>query len=254
MHGRFTAHPDSDAATSEWLQSRPVAHRGLHDVTRPENSLGAFEAAATRGYAIELDVQLTADDRVVVFHDANTLRMTGRDLAIASTTFADVAAAGLAGSDYVAPELAEVLQIINGRVPILVELKVGPKRALLCREVAAMLARYAGDSAVQSFDPRIVGWFRKRAPDIPRGQLCTRAWGGDVPFLVGVLLAVMLSNFWTRPDFLGYDVRALPSRPLRFWQVVLHAPVLLWTVRSTQDYAVASSIGANVIFEGVLPP
>jgi glycerophosphoryl diester phosphodiesterase len=246
-------------ATTGWLQTVPIAHRGLHSVhdghggALPENSLGAFAAAASNGYAIELDVQLTADDRVVVFHDDNTRRMTGRDQIIARTSFADIAAQTLGTSSYSAPQLVDVLALIDSRVPIMVEVKSGPRRSLLCRQVADELGHYRGEFAVLSFDPRIVGWFRKHAPDIPRGQLGAKSMGGDAPFLVGVLLALMVSNVVTRPDFLAYDVRAVPSWPLRFWRFVLRVPVILWTVRSPQDHTVAASIGANVIFEGELP-
>lgn len=238
------------SADVTWVRAVPIAHRGLHDERLPENSLGAFEAAAAHGFAIELDVQLTADEKVVVFHDENTLRMTGCDLDIVAASFAQIADQKLANSAYSVPQLMDVLRLIDCRVPILVELKTGREHEALCRQVASELAQYRGAYAVQSFDPRIVGWFKRNVPDAPRGQLGAKSLGDGVPFLVNLLLAVMVTNVLTRPDFIAYDVASISSWPVRFWRFVLRVPLVVWTVRTPEQLRAADALAANVIFEG----
>jgi glycerophosphoryl diester phosphodiesterase len=136
-----------------WLRSRPVAHRGLHDAARPENSLAAFEASAQAGHPIELDVHLTADGHAVVFHDDDLPRMTGRPGRVADATLAELRALPLLDTDERIPSLDDVLALVHGRVPVLVELKARAPYGPLEQAVRDRLRRRPGAYAVQSLDP-----------------------------------------------------------------------------------------------------
>ena len=152
---------------------RNYAHRGLHteDGTVPENSLPAFRAAAEAGYAVEMDVHLTADDQLVVFHDDTLERMSGVPGVIDDFTLAERRALRLGDTDCVIPTFAEALEALGGRVPLLLEVKRGHNNRRLCALTLAALRTYGGPYCVESFDPTIVAWFRRNAPDILRGQL-----------------------------------------------------------------------------------
>ncbi len=238
---------------SDWLRTQPVAHRGLHDAAAgaPENSLAAFQAAAAAGYAMECDLQLAADGVAMVFHDARLDRLTQASGALGAHSAKALKALRLLGTDESIPTLPELLARIDGRAPILIELKhdvspVGPLEEAAWRE----LQNYRGPYAVQSFDPGSVAWFRDRAPEALRGQVSgdwRRFREADQP---------ALSNAWAalraRPQFLAWSVHRLPH-----WAPALARrfglPLLSWTVRTPEDLARARSCGANPIFENVRP-
>lgn len=187
--------------------NRNFAHRGLHSKKPnvPENTMPAFLAAAEKGYGIELDVQLTADDEVVVFHDHDLKRACRRQKKICDLTYAELKEIPLFGSFERVPRFADVLAAVNGRVPLIVELKDGEKSDLLCMKTAALLDAYKGNYCVQSFDPRIVGWFRKNRPNVFRGQLITyREDYKNLSPLMTFLLACGMFNFMSRPHFIDH--------------------------------------------------
>ena len=238
-----------------WLLDTPVAHRGLHDLDRgiAENTTSAFRAALRSGYAIECDVGLSADGQPVVFHDDALGRLTGADGALESRTAAELMALPVLGTRDTVPRLADLLALVAGRVPLLIELKGGRgRRGRLEPAVARLLAEYRGPVAIQSFDPAMVTWFRRHAPDVLRGQISMNYAMDDdeeapPPALRGPLTRLA---FWTQnqPDFIAYDIHALPN-----WAVARHrragVPVLAWTVRSPSDRARAALHADNVIFE-----
>jgi glycerophosphoryl diester phosphodiesterase len=237
----------------EWLTTVPIAHRGLHDSRLPENSLPAFEAAAEAGFGIELDIHLTADGELAVFHDDDTARMTGQVLTVTTATSADLAPLRLAGTDYGIPMLSDVLTTIAGKVPILIEVKTGSDPARICPTLLAELMGYSGEFAIQSFDPRIVHWLKKNAAHIPRGQLSGSFAGGSMSSGRRALLRTMALNSVTRPHFIGFQVEAMPSAAVTFWRRILRAPVLLWTIRTPEQLLTAQRFHANPIFESVNP-
>ena len=160
-----------------WLKKRPIAHRGFHDMnkTRWENTLSAFDAAARRGYAIECDVHLTLDGEVVVFHDNDLKRLAGVEGYVWQRTAAELGALRIGGTDDHVPTLGEMLALVRGRVPIVIELKGIPgKDDGLVGKVAAALANYKGKVAIMSFDHWLVRRFPVEAPGIPAGLT---AWG-----------------------------------------------------------------------------
>lgn len=228
----------------ERLIARPFAHRGLHGSKRTENSRAAFEAAIAAGHAIELDVQVSADGEAMVFHDDHLDRLAeGRGL-LASRSARELAAIRLRGSSETLPTLAEILELIAGRAPLLIELKSPGRRVgALSRAVDRTLAPYVGDVAVMSFNPAVGHWFATHAPKRLRGLVVTEA--GEP---ARGRLRRALSMFWSRPDFLAYDIRDLPSgfadhhrrRGLK---------LVTWTCRSDDHRALAAAHADQIIFE-----
>ncbi|MCF4166606.1 hypothetical protein L2U69_13210 [Zavarzinia compransoris] len=241
-----------------WLRDLPVAHRGLHDAAAgvPENSRAAFAAAAAAGYAIEFDIQVSADGVPMVFHDDTLDRMTPESGRVDTWRCGDLRDLQLAGTAETIPTLAEVLRLINGKVPLLIEVKaargkVGPLEAA----TAAVLENYRGRFAVQSFNPQSIGWFRRHAPRVARGQISMDYRmddeGGVKPWQAW-FLTHMLFNRLTRPHFIAYDVRALPQRAVARARAA-GLPALTWTVRTPADRKRAAANADNIIFEGFRP-
>ncbi len=231
-----------------WLTGQPIAHRGqwATGAERPENSLAAFDAAARSGNTVELDVQLTADGEVVVFHDADTERMTGHAGAVAEITLGELRELRLLGGTEAIPTLAEALSVIHGRVPVIVEIKNVGEVGALEDTVAAQLMTYEGEVAVMSFNPFSVARIAKRAPDIPRGQLAGGFEGENLPFYQAFLLRSMLMNWMSKPDFIAYEVAELPSRgtTIQRW---LGRPLLGWTIEDMTQRVAAESLCDGVI-------
>jgi glycerophosphoryl diester phosphodiesterase len=154
---------------------RNFAHRGLHrlDKSVPENSLPAFDAAARIGYGVELDVRITKDGELVVFHDDNTKRVCGVDGRVEDLTWPELCKLRLCGTEYGIPLLTEVLELLGRRCPVIIELKRGGRNRELCKKTYGIMKKSGGRYCVESFDPRIVGWFRHHAPEVLRGQLAS---------------------------------------------------------------------------------
>lgn len=235
---------------------RSIAHRGLHtkDKQTPENSLPAFCAAADAGYGIELDIQLSSDGEVVVFHDDTLQRVCGVPQRVDALPLAQLQELRLCGTPYTIPLFTEVLQAVNGRVPLIVELKRGAHNALLCQKALAMLREYKGEFCIESFDPTIVRWFKKNAPDIYRGQLsdAPRAFKGSLkPWLARFALGALFTNVLARPQFIAYGLHPAPFT-VDFVRGMGASPVC-WTVRDTDDMAALQEINDAVIFEFARP-
>jgi glycerophosphoryl diester phosphodiesterase len=235
-----------------WLLTRPVAHRGLHSEGVPENTLAAFAAAVAAGRPIELDVQLTADDRMVVHHDTDLRRLSGRAEKVRDLTVQQLREVRIGGTDQHPPGLVETLEFIDGRVPVLLEIKAGDPRYLRASATAAALRDYSGPLAIQSFDPFIVAWFRRNAPEVLRGQLAgsmadvqTVRWG------TRWLLQNLAFTTVSRPDYVGYEFGFTTTR--RAWLIRKKWPLLLWTITTREDMNRALALGDNIIFEGFDP-
>jgi glycerophosphoryl diester phosphodiesterase len=236
----------------EWITSQPIAHRGLHDSKLPENSIGAFNAAITQGYAIELDIHLSRDNRLVVLHDHTTKRLTGRDLKISEANASELTSLRLKGTQYHIPLLEDVLTAVNSKTPLLIEIKTGSPANTLCPVIQITLEGYTGEYAIQSFDPRIVGWYKKHAPNIIRGQLSyTFHDHPRMPRVFKFIMRTMLFNTLTKPDFIAYDVTALPCTAVAFWQKVSKLPLLTWTITNEVELQKARKLKANIVFERI---
>lgn len=193
---------------------RNYAHRGLHkpDKSIPENSIPAFAAAARIGYGIELDVRLSADGEVVVFHDDNLKRVCGIDARVDELTWEELSTLSLCGTEYKIPLFKDVLNVVNGQCPMIVELKQGKHNAELCRKTYELLSAYPGRYCIESFDPRIVFWFRRHAKEVMRGQLSATAksLGDGCSKLTAFLLSHVLTNCLARPHFIAYEIGKKP--------------------------------------------
>ena len=190
------------------------AHRGLHkkDKTVPENSLAAFERASSYGYGIELDVQLSKDGQVVVFHDDTLNRVCGVDSRGDERTYDELSKISLCGTTQTIPLFSEVLKTVRGRGPLIVELKNGKRNEELCEKTYALLEKYSGEYCIESFNPFIVRWFKKNAPEVIRGQLANppKDYNGEVGPITAVILGNCLLNFLSRPQFIAYKITPKP--------------------------------------------
>ena len=231
------------------------AHRGLWSKRYPENSLAAFEIAARNGYGIELDVRLTKDKRVVVFHDDDLRRMCGVSRKVSELTLRELKTLRLRNTGLTIPTFEEALKQIHGRVPILVEIKGEKPDPALCGRVAYLLDTYRGPFCVESFSPFILAWFKKHRPSYARGQLVTkpdlsgRKWGA----LLSFVLQKMLTNFISRPDFIAINGKYRHSLGFLLCTRVFHAPGFIWTVSSEDCYSSVTRGGYHAIFEKFTP-
>lgn len=237
-----------------WLTQWLYAHRGLHDSRYPENSMGAFRAAVGHGYGIELDVHVTSDGEVVVFHDSDLRRMVGLDGSIENMTYDEVRKLRLAGTEEGIPRLADVLEMVDCRVPLLIETKNMGSSKDLEECTLRLLQGYRGMFAVQSFSPIAMRWFRRQAPGMLRGQLSSTFRPREKGFvcIIQFLVGHLLGNFLSRPNFISYGQAGL------HWPVVRRLrrsglPVLAWTIRSAEEMQRVEPLCDTIIFEGFDP-
>lgn len=233
-----------------WLVEKYVAHRGLHDEESPENSLSAFEKAIGKGYVIELDVQQIADGTVVVFHDTSLSRMTGQDGYLKNLITEDLSACYLEGTKETIPTFQQALDLINGRTPIIIEVKNTLKVGSLESATLEILKNYKGQFAIMSFNPYVLSWFKENAPEILRGQLSAFFKKDKLSLVKKVVLKKMLLNKVAQPNFIAYEAEHLPNRYVRKFN---NLPLLAWTVRSQEEYMRVVKYCDNIIFENFEP-
>ena len=214
------------------------AHRGEYDNVRvPENSLAAFRRAVKRGVGIELDIHLTADGEVVVFHDRTLTRMCGDDRRVSQMRADELTAMTLLGTGERIPTLREVLALVGGRVPLIVELKGETADTALADAAMPILENYGGAYCVESFNPLLVARYRKLAPHVMRGVLTTKfRKDGEKRGLLGYILQGLLLNFLARPDFVAARHVYGGSLPVRLCRK-LGAATFAWTVKTKEEYA-----------------
>jgi glycerophosphoryl diester phosphodiesterase len=240
-----------------WLMERPIAHRGLHDSSRGivENTASAFAAAMNRGYGIECDLQLSADGEAMVFHDIRLDRLTAAKGRVIERSAAALKGVALCGSIDRIQTLPELLHQVNGRVPLVIELKSHWDGSLaLARRTADAASGYDGPLALMSFDPDIVAGLAELAPWAVRGLVAERESMMEVRLDLARRLSLRhLSHIArSRPHFLSYHVDGLPYGPSRaFRQAGL--PVICWTVRDTMTASRARRYADQITFEGFLP-
>jgi glycerophosphoryl diester phosphodiesterase len=242
--------PPPEPKRVAFLSRSPFAHRGLHGggiagARVIENSRAAFKAAIASGHGIELDVRINDDGCVYVFHDETLDRLTDGSGAFASLSTANLDALRLKGTSETIPQLSEILALVAGRVPLLIEIKApGALVGVLCLAVRRALEGYRGDYAIMSFNPLVGRWFHTHAPRIVRGLVISeedqKGYKGYVQRLVSLWRA--------RPDFLAYDIRSLPSR-FAAAQRSRGLPVVTWTVRTAKQERTAMKHADEVIYE-----
>lgn len=249
----FISAPSLRGRAKPW-HGTAFAHRGLHGNGVSENSLHAFELACEAQTGIELDVQLSADGAVVVFHDDDLARMTGDPRRVDALTLEELRALPLPDAALI-PTFADALDCINGRAPLLVELKHGRRNAELCRKTLDLLRAYPGLYVIESFNPLILRWFRRNAPQVVRGQLVSSR-GAYMPQFggaVAVLLSNLGLNFLARPDFIAYDANADHFPTPRIVRALYRTPMACWTITDPAAHAAALARGEMPIFEGFKP-
>ena len=243
------------------LLSTDYAHRGLHSKTIPENSLAAFSSACNAGYGIELDVQLSKDGKIFVFHDDTLERMCGIKNRIQNMTSAEIKRCSLLGTSEKIPLLAEVLELVDGQVPLLIEVKYADNAIPLSKRLCLILDTYPGAFAIQSFDPTILSFFKKYRPRFARGQLVSkftlkntrREAPRKMPFFVRFSLTHMLTNVLSRPDFISIDGRRLGEISYIIVAKIFKAKSFVWTIRKKEQYELCREKELYSIFENIRP-
>jgi glycerophosphoryl diester phosphodiesterase len=250
-----------------WLRDVPMAHRGLHGIELPENSLPAFVAAREAGFGVELDVHLAANGVPVVVHDRDLVRVAGDARSVAALSSTELAGVGLrphgnsggtgraAPADAPAtaggvPTLAQVLDVLRS-VPVMVEIKQPALRVgALEAAVARVIGQHDGPVCIASFNPLSVRWFVRHQPSTVRTIAASPESYGPA-FVQRALRDVPLTG-WHRPHAISYDVKALPTARTAAWREA-GGTVVTWTVRSPEQLATARAHADNLIFEGLRP-
>jgi glycerophosphoryl diester phosphodiesterase len=244
----------------EWLIARPVAHRGLHDASAGivENTPSAFAAAIAAGYAIECDLQISADGEAMVFHDQTLDRLTERNGRLDALSAAELKRVPFRASRDTMITLGDMCDLIGGRTAFFVELKSrfdGDLR--LVKRVADVLGRYSGHVALMSFDPAPVAALRSLAPAIPRGIVAERRYDhpecNSLSARTKRALAYFQHALDSRPQFVAYSIKDLPSPIPWLARNVLRLPLLTWTVRTESERERAKRYADQMIFEGFRP-
>ena len=234
-----------------WLVERCIAHRGLHTDKLPENSLGAFQNAVDNSYPIELDVHLLNDGTLAVFHDETLSRVTGKDGYIQGLTKDTLGEYHLFDTEYTIPTFEQVLNLVDGKVPLLIEIKNTGKVGELESRLLKVLSSYQGEFAIESFNPYVLEWFKINAPEITRGQLAGFFKGEKLSFVKKFALKRMVLNKKVAcPDFIAYEAKCLPNRFVKKYKQL---PLVAWTVRTQEEYLKVVKYCDNVIFENFEP-
>ncbi len=234
-----------------------IAHRGLFDneSDAPENSIAAFRKAVDAGCGIELDVQMTTDGQLVVFHDDSLERMCGVDRTLTDCSRAELEALHLADSGEGIPLFSDVLTVIDGKVPLIVEIKSEGDWLNTTERTAQMLDRYEGLYCMESFSPRVVRWFRRYRPAVIRGQLSTNYFKDDLgqPRFRSFMLTNLLYDFLSRPDFIAYNYLWRDQWGYRICRRLFRVVNAAWTIRSPAEMEQAKKIFDIIIFDSFSP-
>ncbi len=231
-----------------WLTARPIAHRGLHDGNKAvwENSLSAFERAAQKNYAIECDVLISKDGVPMVLHDADLRRLTGADGLVCEKTAAQLQARKIGGAGDHIPSLREMLDLVKGRVPLVIELKGNPGHdGDLVKAVAGELQGYKGHAALMSFDHHLLRQCATDAPGIPLGLTAEGMREQDIEDHFSMLAHNI--------QFVSYHIHHMPNRFTSFVREKLRIPLITWTIREETALAKTYALADQATFEGFLP-
>ncbi|MCQ2554703.1 MAG: glycerophosphodiester phosphodiesterase [Clostridia bacterium] len=237
----------------EELKNWDFAHRGLYDnITSPENSLSAFRKAVEKGYAIELDVHLTKDEKLVVVHDSSLKRMSGVELDIEGLTLEESKQYPLLSTSETMPEFKEVLSLVNGKVPLLVELKVVKNTEKLVDKVMEELDSYDGLYVIESFYPFALKYLKEKYPEVARGQLAgnllkesKKSSDADIKPYENFLMKNLFVNLISSPDFVAFKYEDICLKSFKRYKGYKYT----WTVRKYEDYLICKEQGITPIFE-----
>ena len=236
----------------EWL----YAHRGLHDNAAkvPENSMAAFRKAVEGGFGIELDVQMSRDGVPVVFHDFTLERMCGAGGKVCDYSYEELRRFTLLGSGEGIPKFADVLKMVDGRVPLIVELKIERTDMSVCRAVDRLCSRYKGLYCIESFNPLAVFWYRRHRKNIVRGQLSDAfIKEGEYVGTISFLLQNLLFNWLGKPDFIAYNCKYPKMLSKWLCRRLYHIKTAAWTIKSREQLREARKHFDIFIFDGFVP-
>ncbi len=240
----------------EDFENKYVAHRGLfNNEDIPENSLKAFWAAINADLPIELDVQLTKDNRLVVFHDADLRRMCGIDKKVSDCTYEELCKYPLLGTDEYIPLFLEVLDYVAEKVPLLIEIKAYGNHIEVTESLARHLEGYTGKYAVQSFHPQVVAWYKRNEPCVSRGLLATvhKNKKGKLPLWRRIFVTTLLLSFYCRPDFVSYNRKYADTLPFIIINRLYKVKCAGWTFKSKKQIKEAKRIFTTFIFDSFNP-
>lgn len=238
-----------------WIKERLIAHRGLHsiDKTVPENSLTSFALCLEKDYGIECDVNVLGDGTVVVFHDKDLRRLTKRSESLMEVAYEDIKELTLYDTTEKILTLQEMTAFVNGKVPLLIELKPHGDSLLLCTKFMEIMKDYKGVYAIHSFSPWIVNWFRKNHPEVIRGQI-TEYFRSDTKMKRSTkyLMRSMFFNRFTKPDFVNYGIVDLPNKYCdRAYKKGLC--IIAYAAKSQEQLDMVKTHYDNAVFEYFIP-
>ena len=236
------------------LDYKLIAHRGLHSKTEriPENSLEAFKKAIHHDFPIEFDVHLTSDGELVVFHDNNLKRITGTDMIIEDCTLKFLNELRLENTNYIIPTLKDVLNLVDGKVPLVIEIKNYRKVGPLEEKLLKVLIQYKGKYIIESFNPLSLLWFRKNTTNITIGQLSSKKIEGVNSCIKRFILRNMLLNFIVKPDFIAYEICYITPKLAK--KCKKNKRFLFgWTIQNDESLKKAKFFCDGIIFDTILP-
>ncbi len=229
-----------------FLTKNIISHRGIYDNKKIfENTLPAFKKALSKGYTIELDIHLTKDNNMIVFHDYNTKRMTNIDKVVEESTYQELNKQKILHI----PTLEEVLKLVNGKVPLLIEIKQNQKVGPLEKKLMDILKKYNGQYAIQSFNPKTIYWFKKNNPNVIRGQLSYSNHSYNP--IKRFIFRKMFFNLITKPNFISYRYNDLTIKQINKYRKK-GIIIIAWTINSKKNYEKYKDIYDNLICENFI--
>lgn len=233
-----------------WITTNHIAHRGLHNKDFPENSMEAFLHAVQHNYDFELDLQLTKDNQIVVFHDQNLMRLCGIDKRISHMLYKDLKDVSISSTKSTIPLFKDVLDSIPSSTHLMIELKTSMKNRKLVKRFLSLMSHYTFSYVVQSFDPRIVSLLRKKAPNIVRGYITKNRQVSNI--LLNGFIKILPIHFWCKPNYYVYKLEDLPNKLMDKMKAKGY-PILSYTARTKTELAFIKEHYDNAVFEGFLP-
>jgi len=238
-----------------WIRESLISHRGLHDIKNkiPENSMKAFKESISNGFAIECDVRISNDDLIYVFHDRLTKRLCNENHKFEKLNSNKINELRLINTNEKIPLLSQVLDEINGQVPLMIEIKPTNRYKKLSKILVEQLKSYTGEIAIQSYSPIIIAWFKRKHPDIIRGLIQEKFGHSHQPFWPIWYLSQM--SFWDKicqPDFYNYNIKDLPNKKMDKQQSNGKL-VISFTARNQKDLDFVKNNYSNAVFEKFIP-
>ena len=234
-----------------------IAHRGLfNNFDVPENSLLAFKKAVSNGYGIELDIQLTTDDKLVVFHDDSLYRMTGIDKNLIECSFDELQDYRLLQTEERIPLFEDVLKVLSPETPLIIEIKPEGRSIETAKRVVEMMRDYKGLYNMESFNPLVIRYLKENEPQIIRGQLSYNSLKdpkAHYSYLLKFICTNLLTNFYNRPDYIAYEINSCRNLSFLIVSRIFKTECVAWTVKSDQQFEQIRKYYNCFIFDSYIP-